>query len=63
MKTKTFEDSDKIVYLFSHEDATREVVYHKCCFVFHDEQQVDFDEIAENDLKNWIDYVSANTNV
>lgn len=60
MKNKTFEDSEKIVYLFTHGDVTKEVVYHKCCFVFFEGQEVDFDAISDNDLNNWVANVSDN---
>lgn len=55
MKTKTFEDSDKIVYIFTHGEDTIDVTYYKKCFVFYDGQDVNFDEISDNDLNNWVE--------
>jgi len=57
MKTKTFEDSEKIEYVFAHGDKTIDVVYHKKCFVFYDGQEIDFDKVSDNDLNNWIEYI------
>ncbi len=54
MKTKISEDSEKIIYEFSNNGELKEVIYYKCCFIFTKNQQVNFDEIAENDLQNWI---------
>jgi hypothetical protein len=59
MKTLISEDNEKIVYLFSHNNESKEVEYIKKCFIFFDDQQVDFDEISNNDLKNWIEYVQS----
>jgi hypothetical protein len=63
MKTKTFEDSDRIVYTFSYGDLSREVVYYKCCFIFFEGQEADFDSISDKDLKNWIDHVSLGVDI
>ena len=57
MKTLITEDSEKVVYLFTHNSNIKEVEYIKKCFVFFENQQVDFDAIADNDLQNWIAYL------
>lgn len=59
MKTLISEDNEKIVYLFSHNNESKEVEYIKKCFVFFEGQQVDFGGIAENDLQNWINYIQS----
>lgn len=59
MKTKIFEDKEKIVYQFSNNDESKEVTYFKCCFTFFANQQVDFDAIAENDFNNWKKYIDS----
>ena len=54
MKTIISEDEEKIVYQFSFEGNSKESIYFKKGFIFHQDQQVDFDAIAENDLQNWM---------
>jgi hypothetical protein len=54
MKTIISNNENTIVYQFTHGDKEAEFRYHKKGFVFFDGQNVDFDEIAENDLQNWI---------